>query len=164
MHRTIRGLVWAGECEEPPHAAGRKRLKGPKAKGISYEREMGRALGAPAIHGQWFQFRDANGWGKCQTDFLIFGEKAVWVLESKYTWVSEGHSQINQLYRPVVEKTYGLPVIGVVICKVLTSETKIYHKVVSDLADAYDGVVLHWIGAGPLYSPSFLSGLSARRA
>jgi hypothetical protein len=110
-----------------------------------------------AQHGQWFEFRDRAGLGHCQPDLLIDRAKYVIVLEVKYTWTAEGHTQIDQLYRPVVERALGKPVIGIVVCKMLTPT--VAFPVVSLLEDALvlgGNVVLHWPGFGGI-GPGALS-------
>ena len=89
------------------------------------------------------------------------------VLEAKYTWVAEGYGQAEWLYRPVVEWTYGKPVLTVVVCKVLTTAMPKSVQVVSDLASAVaraklGPVVLHWIGnPGPLALPQTMAHVAA---
>lgn len=114
-HRQVRGLIWAALCERPKHIPiGRPR--GQKAYGPRYERALERGPLCGATRGQWFAFLDLNGQGHCQTDFIINQADRLVVLECKYTWVPEGQRQIDQLYRPVLEKVFHKPVIGVVVC------------------------------------------------
>jgi hypothetical protein len=107
-------------------------------------------------HGQWYEFRDANGIGHCQPDVVLHSQFAVAVFEAKYTWVPEGHSQISQLYRPVLEMVYGRPVIGVVVCKVLVPGMPRAVRVTATVADAISSAfggapcVLHWLGKASL--------------
>lgn len=75
------------------------------------------------------------------------------VLESKYTWTEAGHIQIGRLYVPVVEKAYGVPVFGLVVCKVLTVDVNpawVCRDLASAIRSAASGrkTVLHWIGTG----------------
>lgn len=100
--RVIRGLQWAERCERPSSIpVGRPR--GAKAVGIRYEKALGKALGPSWEHGQWFSFRDINGQGYCQTDFLLILPNLAIILECKYSWVKTAYEQIEFLYTPVVE-------------------------------------------------------------
>ena len=153
-HRVVEGLWLARPCDRPksiPHG----RARGAKAQGLRYERGLAKALSSWQ-HGQWFEFRDRNGPGWCQPDFIRLDLANVAVLECKYTWTTEGHSQIEQLYRPVLERALALPVIGVVVCKVLRPGMPKDIAVAPSLASALElavggrRVVWHWIGLGPL--------------
>lgn len=151
--RVIRGLRYAHKCQSP--WTKRARLRGAKAQGVRYEHALARAL--PAMcHGQWFEFGDVNGKGHCQTDLLTDLGNSVLVLESKYTWTPDGQRQLDWLYRPVVERVWAKPMLGVVVCKTLVAEMPREVQVVGDLGAAIDAawhgrtVVLHWLGNVPL--------------
>jgi hypothetical protein len=97
-----------------------KRRRGAKAKGIRYEKAVRSwltALFPDAIHEQWFEFTDSSGYGICQTDHLVVFDHLVVVFESKLTQTHQAIAQVNLLYRPVVEKVWGRPSLGVQICK-----------------------------------------------
>lgn len=152
MHRVISGLKWARGLEARPSVIPVGRPRGAKRHGVKYERDFAKALGPVAWHGKWFEFMDVNGHGWCQPDFVLRVGDSLIVLEAKYTWVPEGHSQIDQLYKPVLEGAFGLRVSGIVVCKNLTKEAPM---ATDSLADAVQQallgrrVVLHWI-AGPV--------------
>lgn len=163
-HRVIDGLKWAQRDDEGPRF-GRSRARGRKAAGIKYEKSLASALPV-ALHGQWIRFGDRNGLGFAQPDFLLeLGDRMV-VLETKYTWVAEGHSQIELLYRPLVEEIWGKPVLGIVVAKVLTPDCRqlpVFGSLDKALEAGLQGarsVVWHWIGSGPLFSHSVKSGLT----
>lgn len=102
-----------------------RRRRGAKAKGIRFERAVRPWLDAlfpGAIHEQWFEFTDARGYGVCQTDHLAVFDHCVVVFETKLTQTFQAIKQINGLYRPVVEKVWARPVIGVQICKNLVKD------------------------------------------
>lgn len=154
-HRVIRGLVWATKAERPPGFPLR-RPRGAKALGLRYEAALARAVPG-ALHGQWWEFCDAAGKGFCQTDLVLEFEAFTLVLESKYTWTSVGHSQISQLYAPVLELALTKPVVGIVVCKVLTAGLPPDARVFGELGSALVAarrtaapVVLHWLGKGGL--------------
>ena len=116
--RTISHLQRACICSAPPNIP-QARLKGKKAAGLRYERQLAKVLPS-AIHGQWFQFFDANGPGFCQPDFCLVPSKqdnTIIVLEAKYTWCPEAHDQLWDLYVPVVQKSFQMPTFGAVVCK-----------------------------------------------
>lgn len=148
-HRWVKGLEWA-KLGERPKGLPQARLRGIKGTGIRYERAVAGEL-PDALHGQWFEFGDKNGPGWCQPDILLLGASKVLVLEVKYSWVPEGHTQIGELYRPVVEKALGRPVLGVVVCRRLKPGMKGV-LVVATLAEAVEAaklgkqVCLHWLG------------------
>lgn len=155
MHRVIEGLRWAEARESGPWGSKGSRPRGAKALGVAYEKALAKAL-PDATRGAWWEFEDANGGGWCQTDLLLVGSGSVLVLEAKLSWVMQGHSQIELLYKPVLEMALGKPVLGVVVCKALRSGMPGSVTVVGDLpsalalARAGRRPVLHWIGSGPL--------------
>lgn len=120
--------------------------------------------------GCWWKFQDANGQGFCQTDFLLERVDFVLVLECKHTWTPEGHSQLEQLYRPVVERALGKPMLGVQVCRFLTSDAPKVAGICSSLLDAMSvaknssrPAVLHWLGKSKLW-PSDANGLPSHIA
>lgn len=155
MTRIIAGLLEAEACEWPPGIPHSK-PRGAKAKGVSYEKALGRAL-PMARRGQWWAFRDARGAGVCQTDILLERDAWALVLEAKYTWTIEGHEQLERLYLPVVEKALGKRVVGLVVCKKLIPEARCvnitgdFEKAVK-LAATGRSVALQWLGVGKLWA------------
>lgn len=155
-HRRVSGLEWASECDRPGCIPRAKPRGAARMAGLRYERAVARAL-PMARHGQWFEFRDRHGPGWCQPDLIIRGRRSVLVVEVKYTWVVEGHGQIRDLYRPVIEWAWGLPVIGVVVVRNLILEMPV--RVVRTLIEAIETgragipVVVHWIGGPGLEPP-----------
>lgn len=151
MSRVINGLVWAKPCARP-RAIPASRPRGAKAAGLRYERALAAAL-PKAKHGQWFEFEDRNGPGWCQTDLLLELPSGVLVLESKYTWVPEGHQQVEDLYLPVVAKALAKPTFGGVVAKVLTPGPYLVARDLQTFTQACvarQRAVLHWIGVGPI--------------
>lgn len=151
----IEGLEWAKALPGRPKCIPQGRARGAKAAGLRYEREIAGALPG-SVHGQWFEFRDRNGLGYCQPDLLLRGGPGeLVVLEAKYTWVAQGHGQIAELYRPVVELATKRWVLGIVVCKVLRSSMPGV-AIASTLEEALNlarqgrTVALHWIGQGEL--------------
>lgn len=150
-YRTIIGLISAAPCERPA-CIPKSRPRGRKGAGLKYERDLARAIPA-GRHGQWFAFVDKKGPGYCQPDILLDTGLGIAVLEAKYTWTIQGHRQIAQLYKPVVQSVYPKRVFGIVVCKVLTADLEpswVCRDLRTALGRACSGepTVLHWIGAG----------------
>ena len=158
--RIIHGLISADPCLRPPNIP-KSKPRGRKAAGLKYERDLACGLKLaitghfPLWHGQWWRFIDANGLGVCQTDLILRTPVGIAVLESKYTWTQDGHTQLDKLYLPVVEKANpGVPAFGIVVCKVLTADVdpswicRDLASAISRSAAGASRTVLHWIGAG----------------
>lgn len=149
MTRVIAGLKWAQLAPKAIHRPGR--AKGAKGQGLRYERLLAKALPG-AQHGVWFQYSDMNGLGACQTDLLAVLRTCVVVIEAKYTWVPEGHLQLEALYKPVVERVFGKPMLGIVVCKRLVPGMTGVHVAPSltaaiNIAQHGGRAVWHWLGA-----------------
>lgn len=112
-------IIWARNGESP-FGEKRSRTRGSKAAGIQYENSVGEVLKGrvPFLHqGAWFEFGDCRGSHWCQPDFIFGFEGILWVLEVKYSLVESGFLQMEQLYVPVLRKTYGKEVCGIQVCK-----------------------------------------------
>lgn len=170
MTRVVQGLQWAKRLDARPAGIPVSRPRGAKAQGLRYERAFGRAAGAEAIIGPWFEFFDSNGPGWCQPDVLLpSGQGTLLILECKYSWVAEAEGQIEWLYRPVVEAVAGRRTAGIVVCRRLVAEIR--RPVVGTLTEAIELAlvgkrpVLHWIGVpGPLSARPTTSHLDSALA
>lgn len=157
-HRVIKGLKWVTICGTPAFAAGKKRLRGAKARGIKYQDDVGKALGCNAgsswVAGQWFHFLDKNGLGYAQVDFMSIRSDAIVVMEAKLSWCPEAHTQLEQLYRPLIEMAFSRSMIGLVITRRVTPDCK--GAVAQTLGSALQAakscrnIVLHWCCKAPL--------------
>ena len=136
-HRIVDGLTWAAETGRPSGLPV-TRPRGSKGAGLRYEKEISKALGREMIRGQWWEFRDKNGYGYCQTDLFREGDRFCLVLETKYTWCPEGHSQLELLYRPVVEFVTRKPMLGIQVCRALKPDMPGEIKIVNDLQSAIE--------------------------
>lgn len=155
-HRIVRGLKWAELAQQGPPGLGVKRPRGAKREGLRYEAAIASAFGPLAKHGQWIKFEDQNGLGWAQPDILFPHLGELYILEAKYTWVPEAHTQIELLYKPLLECIFSRRAFGIVICKVLTIVAK-RHEIVNTIDRAMAVApasvpVLHWIGSGPLFA------------
>lgn len=155
--REIVGLVSAEACEWPTCIPRKSRVRGAKAAGLSYEKKFCLEVGKrfpEAVRGQWFRFRDVNGWGYCQPDCILVRENAVLVLECKLTDTEQARRQLSRLYFPILSHVYGLPTLGIVVVKHLTRVTRV-ESVFGSLAEALPASMggiptLHWLGRGAL--------------
>jgi hypothetical protein len=144
-HRKIIGLRRAALLPGRPNHLGKDpRLRGSRAAGVTFERHVGRRLRKEEdiISGQWFDFTDENGVGCCQTDHYILREDHIILFECKLTETWVGFSQIDFLYRPVLEHIYSLPVTGVQVCKHLT--TRHNPRLIGDWREAAIGRNYVW--------------------
>lgn len=150
-HRKIVGLKWARVSQSGPDLPIR-RARGARAAGLRYERAVAAALPI-ARHGQWWEYEDLNGHGWCQTDLILTHDHSLVILEVKYSWVEQGHLQIEELYSPVVEMAMGKRPLGVQVCKNLKYGVRNIHSELSSaVASGSSRPVLHYLGTGPLLS------------
>jgi hypothetical protein len=116
-HRRVFGLEWARAVEGWPRGIPRPRgLRGSKAGGLRFEREVAAALvaiGYIVNAGQWFEFHDANGPGLCQTDLLFDGM----VVECKLSDAAAARAQLEELYLPVLRMVYRQQLHGLVVIR-----------------------------------------------
>lgn len=156
-HRVIAGLLSASPCPRPSNLPV-ARLRGTKRMGIKYERDFAKAIKmaypTATISGQWFRFVDNNGSGYCQPDILVKLPTECLIFECKLTDCEKGRSQLSRLYRPVVERCWGLPTRCMVVTRHLSGETKL--ELVTDqlreaLAFNREAIpTLHWREKNPL--------------
>lgn len=154
MSRVIQGLRWAKALPGKPSCIPVGRARGAKAAGLQYERALAKALPS-AKHGQWWEFEDGLGHGYCQTDLVMIVSGGSLILESKYSWVAEGHTQVELLYMPVVAMATRKPAFGGVVTKRLKPGMPplVIARSLGEFAAAALArrrVVLHWIGTGSL--------------
>jgi hypothetical protein len=114
--RRLSHLTWA----RPSHkrAAGQRARPGTqKARGLLLEQHVASRLPPPprTLHGQWFAFRDDNGFGFCQPDFILPFLNPILVFECKLTYHPYVSAQLRHLYIPIVEFVYMKPAIGYVL-------------------------------------------------
>lgn len=168
--RRVEKLTQAERLNGWPEMIPRIAARGVKALGRRYEAAVGRQLGPQAVRGIWWSYRDANGPGLCQTDFLINGEYWAVILECKHTWTADGMHQLQDLYLPVVGMALDKKVMGVQVCKHLTPNHvgSVYNTLEEAVREARTGdrlehnrfnnptrlVTLHWRGIGPMLHTS----------
>jgi len=153
-HRAVVGLKWARLAAKPPFGVPRG-ARGAKAAGLRYEKAFARAL-PEALHGKWIEYCDSNGPGYAQPDFILVGQSAGLVLETKYTQCEAGWSQPRDLYVPLCEAIWGIKFFPVQVCRaldgaVVRQDMKIYESIWQIVADIKGQrpspkATLHWIG------------------
>ena len=154
-----------------PSCIPTSRPRGAKAAGLRYQRAFGKALGASALDGPWFEFQDNGGRGFCQPDFVLEFDRLAVILECKYSWTLEAYVQIEALYKPVVTQALGKPAFGLQVCKRLQGRAGELTKIVSSLgnglilANQGQRVTLHWLENTPVMlrpSSEQISAIQAR--
>lgn len=164
--RQVNRLQQAEKLNGWPDMIPRSVPKGRKALGTRYEAAVAKQLGPSAARGIWWSYRDADGPGLCQTDFLILGEVWAVILEAKHTWTMDGMNQLQGLYMPVVQMALDRRVLGIQICKNLVPQHvgPVYNTLEEAVRSARTGdrlerdhfhyptrlVTLHWRGIGPM--------------
>lgn len=138
MVREVRGVEWVREYEGRPGCIpAPKALQGAKREGMKFEEDLLAVLPGGTRRGVWLEFRDVEGRGFAQVDFLIpAGGDHVVVGEAKLTWRVGAYLQLRRLYLPLLAKLYGKRVLGaLILCKNLTWETP-RREVAEDLVEA----------------------------
>ena len=101
-------------------------MRGSRAKGLTYEKKVGRTLkrwqregelAGELLLGPWFSFWDEGGHGYCQPDALIITSSFVFILECKLSFTDFAWPQLRRLYKPVVEKVFERPAITIQVCR-----------------------------------------------
>lgn len=128
-----------------------------KRLGLVYENLVAAAI-PQAQHGLWFAFWDSRGPGYCSPDLVLDLPEATIVIECKLSWVPEAHSQILQLYLPVLEHARGKPCLGLVVVKHLSQGAPL-GDVCRGLSDGVSFAkqsgrcaILHWPRPAPPHS------------
>src|SRR5215469_252521 len=160
--RVISKIRWASLCDRPD-CIPLARPKGAKAAGLRYERLFAKQF-PEALHGQWFEYEDANGHGYCQPDVILsLLPRCLVVFESKYTLTAEAFAQLEGLYLPVVRAAFKAPAVGVVVTRNLVPVGERVKGVWERIKGVGEGVstleeairqaqsgfgipVLHWVG------------------
>ena len=158
-HRVVKGLKWARLSSDGPFGGKISRPRGAKREGLRYEKAIAQAFGPTAKHGQWITFEDSRGLGWAQPDILFPKGGELFVIEAKYTWVPEAHSQIGLLYLPLLEAVFESSRIhGIVMVKNLVPLAK-RHFICSTMERAMEiarlgagnAPVMQWLGNGPMW-------------
>lgn len=104
------------------------RPRGTKALGLRFERRVGALLRRQfhEVHsGEWFEFVDAKRQGVCQIDHYIVLHSHIILCECKLSEAEAAWPQMKDLYAPILERHYGLPVARVQIVRHLRTGRKL---------------------------------------
>lgn len=101
--------------------------------------------------GQWIEYADASGRHYAQPDVYVVLDEITICIECKLTQSEAALFQIADLYRPLLTKIYGRPVVGVVACRNLVYDPGRWRigaitEVLSHRQP--DTFVWHWLGRG----------------
>lgn len=110
-----------------PKSLPKPRLKGSRAKGLTYERKIGRMLKRDFSHldvhsDVWFDCVDGNGQFYACVDHFVLTPSAGFVVECKLTQSYLAYDQLFFKYMPIIEAHYGLPVFGIQACRHLRGD------------------------------------------
>jgi hypothetical protein len=128
------------------------KLQGPQLKGIRYEKSFGKSLtkrqGAGAFPGtlclgQWFRYADTGGNGCAQPDAYIVGDSGILLFECKLSYTPAAWPQLEELYKPILEFHYELPVACIQVCRNVSALAE-GHKIIHRSSGVSDNVVWHW--------------------
>lgn len=146
-HRVISQLQSASLVGHGPKHA-KQRLKGSRAKGMTYQRRVGRKLsplgkaeGLGLVKDQWIYFIDRNGHGYAQPDLYFLGETRLLLLECKLTQSDSAEDQCRKLYEPLLRQIYGLPIVSCQVFKNIRYRTQTMVENWDELLTKTDG---HW--------------------
>jgi hypothetical protein len=94
--------------------------RGSKAKGLSFERKVGKELKRQMASGElrqgdlhsgsWLKFLDRNGPGYAQPDHFVLYPDMILLLECKLKQNTQAEEQLQLLYRPLLERLFSRPV------------------------------------------------------
>lgn len=146
--RALEHLQLCKPCERPSFIP-RAKLKGLPARGIGYERKVGKSLKRIWTHtrsGIWFEYFDANGKGWCQPDHYVVLARQILLVECKLSEKDLAWDQMRWLYAPILEMHYKLPVTRVQACKILRSRRAIIVDVREALAQPGGEFLWHHLG------------------
>lgn len=151
--RKIRrdSLIFAEICQVGPFGAKAPRRKGAKARGLTFERKIGKKLlSAPKAWGglragTWIRFEDCGGPGWAQPDFFFLGESRIVLLEAKLTETPAGWEQLWGLYAPLLMEIFpSREIICVQVCQNLARGRGFDAPVVvTELSEIIDGCIWH---------------------
>ena len=149
-HRIIKHIRHAAPLKERPPSIPISRPRGAKAAGLRYERSLAKALPAGA-HGIWFEFKDDNGHGFCQTDHLYsFLPDFIAIIEVKYTLVLDAYSKLRDFYIPIVSTAMKCSAVGVIVARnLIPGLSQVFIDLPSAAYASYAAdypTVLHWRG------------------
>jgi len=144
--RCISGLEFA-RYSKNPWGGKPRRGRGVRAAGLRYEERVGKELARRKLdfaRGPWIEFRDVNGKGFAQPDFVVYADSSRWiVLEAKLSQTPAAFEQLFSLYIPLLTQLHPeIELVPVQVCKNLRKRDP---KMIEDLRDARKGATWHWL-------------------
>lgn len=123
--RRAHHLTSVHPIQAPAWSKGTTRSK-KFAAGHAYELKVARLLrrnfpDSECIHGLWFEYHDEHGRGFAQPDFLILGEHAPIIVESKYTYTRAAYAQLD-FYARLLNHLWRRPLKLLQVAKRLTRQ------------------------------------------
>lgn len=103
-----------------PSRHKRKAYRGIKAKGKTFEKQVGRELkklikeeiiDGELFSNRWLTFQDRNGHGFAQPDHFVVMKDYVLLVEAKLTEAIDANIQLNELYGPLLGFIYRRPIL-----------------------------------------------------
>ena len=95
-------------------------------------------------HGQWFCYRDKNGKGIAQLDFLLMEVNQTYIIEAKVTQTQDAEEQLKWLYRPLVEFLTKISVLLINVCKNMVEVPDKEKLITHPLSAQDDGAIYLW--------------------
>lgn len=130
-----------GDCHRLPGRPAfipTSRPRGVKAKGLLFERRVGKILEGiyPRVYsGEWFAYSDDKRVGVCCIDHYAVLHSHIVLVECKLSEKDEAWAQMANLYAPILEREYSLPVSRVQAVRHLRTG----RKLINDIRDARPG-------------------------
>lgn len=107
MIHEIRNLQSAKLVQQSPWLPSSPR--GAKAKGLSFERRVGKFLRRhfpQTLSGQWIEYLDAGEKRHAQVDHLVLSSLRGLIIECKLTHSRSARRQLEKLYLPLLRSIY----------------------------------------------------------
>jgi len=135
--RILKGLKWAAVADRNPYP-GPRRLKGSAAAGIAFQNKVSQFLQGQIdrklLEGKlysdlWLMFEDSKGNGFAQPDHFILQPEQIVLFECKLSQNSVAWTQMDLLYKPLLEHLFKRPVLGIQVFKRMRYEEPHRHRI-----------------------------------
>ena len=130
-----------------PFGERKRKGRGARAAGLRYEMNVSDELarrGLDFARGPWIQFKDNNGIGFAQPDFIVYSGEDLWiVLEAKLSQTPSAFEQLFKLYLPLLSRLHsGVTLIPAQVCRNLRRRDA---AIVDDFGKVKYGSTWHWL-------------------
>ena len=108
-----------------PSFVKRQKVRGAKARGLSYQRKVGAYLqqlfGDRCKVGAWIRFYNSSGGHYCQPDAIItdHSRNQIIVVETKLKHTSDAWWQLRELYEPITKHLFGSKIWRFAVCEIV---------------------------------------------